>query len=215
MDTAANRQEDRAITLLKERGMARLSEFLQEDITAATISRMEQKGIVVQLSRGLYQLHDAPLDANHSLAEAAKLVPNCVICLDSALAYHELTDRIPASVWVGIGARDWRPKITRPRIQIVRFGPKVFNKGVKEHIIERVTVRIYSPAKTIVDLFRHAKIQKSFYGSTAGLTEAVRAMKEALRQRKATPAEIAKYAVEAGIWEKVVQPRLEALTVDA
>jgi hypothetical protein len=40
-------------------------------------------------------------------------------------------------------------------------------------------------------------------------------MKEALRLRKATPAEIAKFAVEAGIWEKVVQPRLEALTVDA
>jgi predicted transcriptional regulator of viral defense system len=215
MDTHANRQEDRAIALLRERGMARLSEFIQEDITAATISRMEQRGVVIQLSRGLYQLHDAPLDANHSLAEAAKLVPNGVICLDSALAFYELTDRIPASVWVGIGARDWRPKITRPRIQIVRFGPKVFNQGVKQHIIERVTVRIYSPGKTIVDLFRHAKIQKSFYGSTTGLTEAVRAMKEALRQRKTTPAEIAKYAVEAGIWEKIVQPRLEALTVDA
>ena len=62
--------------------MARLSEFIQEDITAATISRMEQRGVVIQLSRGLYQLHDAPLDANHSLAEAAKLVPNGVICLN-------------------------------------------------------------------------------------------------------------------------------------
>ncbi len=138
-----------------------------------------------------------------------------MICLDSALAFHELTDRIPASVWVGIGARDWRPKIARPRIQIVRFSPKVFDKGIQKHTIERVTVRIYSPAKTIVDLFRHAKFHKSLYGSTTSLTEAVRAMKEALRQRKATPAEIAKYAVEAGIWEKIVQPRLEALTVDA
>lgn len=215
METVANRQEDRAVTFLKERGMARLSEFIEKDITAATISRMEQKGVVVQLSRGLYQLHDAPLDANHSLAEAAKLVPNGVICLSSALAFHELTDRIPASVWVGIGARDWRPKITRPRIQIVRFGPKVFDKGIQKHTIEQVTVRIYSPAKTIVDLFRHAQRQKVWYGSQTGMTEAVQGMKETLRQRKATPAEIAKYAVEAGVWEKVVQPRLEALTVDA
>jgi predicted transcriptional regulator of viral defense system len=214
-NTPTLRQEDRALALLRERGMVRLSEFMQQDITAATISRMEQKGTILQLSRGLYQLPDAPLDANHSLAEAGKLIPNGVICLHSALAFHELTDRIPASVWVGIGTRDWRPRVTRPRIQIVRFGPKIFDKGIQPHTIERVPVRIYSPAKTIVDLFYHARRQKSMYGSTVGLTEALQGMKEALRQKKATPAEIARHAVEAGIWEKVVQPRLEALTVDA
>src|SRR3984893_13986346 len=181
MDTTLKRQEDRATALLRERGMARLSEFIEQSITATTISRMERKGAIVQLGRGLYQLPDAPLDANHSLAEAAKLVPNGVICLESALAFHELTDHIPASVWVGIGARDWRPKIDRPRIQIVRFGPKVFDKGIEAHIIERVPVRIYSPAKTIVDLFRHGQRHKAFYGSQTSITEAVRGMKEALR----------------------------------
>ena len=120
-----------------------------------------------------------------------------------------------ARQWSGIGPREWRPKIERPRIQIVGFGPKVFDKGIEKHIIERVSVRIYSPAKTIVDLFRHGQRQKVFYGSQTGLIEALQGMKEALRQRKATPAEIARFAVEAGIWEKVVQPRLEALTVDA
>jgi hypothetical protein len=52
--------------------------------------------------------------------------------------------------------------LDRPRIQIVRFGPKVFDKGIETHIIERVSVRIYSPAKTVVDLFRHAQRQKVF-----------------------------------------------------
>lgn len=215
MDKTLNRQEDRAAALLRERGMARLSEFIEQGITATTISRMERKGIINQLSRGLYQLPDAPLDAHHSLAEAAKLVPNGVVCGISALAFHELTDRIPAFVWMAIGPREWRPKITRPRIQIERFGPKVFDKGIQTHIIERVQVRIYSPAKTVVDLFRSGHHQKALYSSTTGLSEATQGMKEALRLRKATPGEIAQYAVEAGIWEKVVQPRLEALTVDA
>ena len=214
MKTTPARQEDRATALLRERGMARLSEFIEQGITATTISRMERKGAITQLSRGLYQLPDAPLDANHSLAEAAKLVPNGVICLDSALAFQELTDRIPASVWLGIGARDWRPKIDRPRIQIVRFGPKVFDKGIETHIIERVPVRIYSPAKTIVDLFRHCQRQKVWHGSATGLTQATLDMKEALRLRKATPSEIARFAAQAGMW-KIVQPYLEALTVDA
>ena len=215
METVANRQEDRALALLQERGMARLSEFIQADITAATISRMEQKGIVIQLARGLYQLADAPLDANHTLAEAAKLVPNGVICLGSALAFHDLTDRIPAAVCVAIGPREWRPKIERPRIDIMRFSAKVVDKGIEQHEIERVKVRIYSPAKTIVDLFRHAQRHKVFYGSQTSMVEAMQGMKEALRQRKATPADISHFAIEAGTWEKIVQPRLEALTVDA
>ncbi len=195
--------------------MMRLSEFIKEGITAATISRMEQKRFLNQLGRGLYQLPDAPLDANHALAVAAKLVPNGVICLDSALAFYELTDRIPPVVWVAIGPRDWRPKIAQPRIQIMRFGPKVFDKGIEDHTIESISVRIYSPAKTIVDLFKSATGRKAFYNSPTGFAYATQGMKEALRLRKATPAEIARFAVEAGIWEKVVQPRLEALTVDA
>ena len=215
METKPARQEDRAIALLADRGMARLSEFIKEGITAAAISRMEQKGLVNQLSRGLYQLPDAPLDANHSLAVAAKLVPNGVICHDSALAFHELTDRIPAFVWIAIGPRDWRPRIIRPRIQIERFGPKVFDKGIEHHTIERISVPIYSPAKTIVDLFKNASHEKALYNSSTGFAHATQGMKEALRLRKATPAEIAKLAVAAGIWEKIVQPRLEALTVDA
>jgi predicted transcriptional regulator of viral defense system len=215
MEKEHARQEDRAAALLQERGMMRLAEFIKEGITSATISRMEQKGHLNQLSRGLYQLPDAPLDANHSLAVAAKLVPNGVICHDSALAFHELTNRIPPFVWVAIGPRDWRPKIMQPRIQIERFGSKVFGKGLEHHTIGRVRVPIYSPAKTIVDLFKSATHQKALYNYPTAFAHATQGMKEALRLRKATPAEIAKFAVEAGIWEKVVQPRLEALTVDA
>lgn len=97
----------------------------------------------------------------------------------------------------------------------MRFGRGTFDQGIEDHFIGKVPVRIYSPAKTVVDLFYHGRLQKTFYGSEVGLTEAVSGMKEALRQKKATPAEIARYAVDAKIWKKVVQPCLEALTVDA
>jgi predicted transcriptional regulator of viral defense system len=214
METATERQQDKAVSLLSQRGMARLSEFIKEGITATTVSRMAEKGLIVQLSRGLYQLPNAPLDANHTMAEAAKLVPKGVICLDSALAFHELTDRIPRYVWMAIGFRQWRPRITHPPVQIVRFGPKVLNSGIETHLIENVSVRVYSPAKTIADLFYHAHRQHRWYGSKVGLTHAIQGMKEALRLRKATPAEIARFAAQAGMW-KIVQPYLEALTVDA
>jgi predicted transcriptional regulator of viral defense system len=214
MEKGTQSQQNRAVSLLSERGMSRLSEFIKEGITATTVSRMAQQRLIVQLSRGLYQLPDAPLDANHSLAEVAKLIPRGVICLRSALAFHELTDEIPARIWVAIGVRDWRPRVTHPPVQIVPYGPKMFDTGIDRHMIEGVPVRIYSAAKTIVDLFYFGQRQQRRYGSKLGNTQALQGMKEALRLRKATPAAIARFATAAGIW-KTVQPYLEAMTVDA
>jgi len=207
-------QRDRVISLLQERGMARLSELRTAGATGTTVSRMHENGQVVQLSRGLYQLPDAPLDVNNALAQAAKRVPKGIICLTSALAFHELTDTIPSRVWMAIGRKDWRPRVASPPIQIVRFGAKVLDKGVNEHIIEGVTVRIYNPAKTVVDLFRYRQSAGKRYRKSPGLNLAIEGLREALRLRKATPSEIARYATEGGVW-KVVQPYLEAMTASA
>jgi predicted transcriptional regulator of viral defense system len=85
-------QREIAQALLTARGIARLVELRDAGVTAATMSRMERNGEVLRLARGLYQLSDAPLDTNHSLAEAAKRIPKGVVCLVSALAFHGLTD---------------------------------------------------------------------------------------------------------------------------
>jgi predicted transcriptional regulator of viral defense system len=208
------RQQDRAITLLKRRGMARLAELTRAGITGTTLSRMKEKGLVVQLGRGLYQLPDAPLDANHDLAEAAKRVPKGVVCLVSALAFHGLTDTIPGRVWMAIGAKDRLPRVESPLLQIVRFGENALRTGVQEHIIEQVPVRIYDPAKTVIDLFRYRQRAGRRYQNSPGLNLALEGLREALRQRKTTPAEIARYANEAGIW-KIVQPYLAAMVANA
>jgi predicted transcriptional regulator of viral defense system len=214
MNSVSETQQERAITLLKKRGMVRLSEFRDSGITAATVSRMRKKELILQLSRGLYQLPDASLDTHHALAEAAKLVPKGIVCLTSALAFHGLTDTIPSRVWMAIGAKDRRPRTETPPLQFVRFGEKVLTSGIKEHVIESVRVRVYSPAKTVVDLFRYRRRAGKRYQKSPGLNLALEGLREALRRRKATPAEIARYANEADIW-KVVQPYLEAMIANA
>jgi len=73
MNRATESQQVQAMALLKQRGMARLAEFTKAGITAATVSRMKQKGLVLQLSRGLYQLPDAPRDVNHPLAQGNRI----------------------------------------------------------------------------------------------------------------------------------------------
>jgi predicted transcriptional regulator of viral defense system len=207
-----DRQQDRAVSLLKEKGMVRHSELTKAGVAATTVARMEQKGQIIRLARGLYQLPDASLDVNHSLAEAAKLVPKGVVCLVSALAFHELTDTIPPRVWMAIGPKDRRPRVLRPPLQFVRFSDKLFRAGVDVHRIEGVPVRITNPARTIVDLFRYRQSAGVRFQKSPGLNLALEGLKEALRQRKSSPSEIARYANEAGMW-KVVQPYLQAMTV--
>jgi predicted transcriptional regulator of viral defense system len=214
MSNQPNRQQDQALLMLKQRGMVRLSEFTEAGVTAATVSRMKAKGQIVRLGRGLYQLPDASVDVNHSFAAAAKLVPKGVVCLTSALAFHELTDTMPSRVWMAIGPKDRMPRTVRPPLQFVRFGQKVLTSGIEEHKIEGVRVRIYSPAKTVVDLFRYRRSAGKRYQKSPGLNLALEGLREALRLRKATPSQIARYANEAGVW-KIVQPYLEAMTANA
>ncbi|MBU1211532.1 MAG: type IV toxin-antitoxin system AbiEi family antitoxin domain-containing protein [Alphaproteobacteria bacterium] len=207
-------QEDRAFALLQRRGMVRLSEFREQNITAATLSRMIGKGLLLRLGRGLYQLADADLDAHHTLAEAAKLVPKGVICLVSALAYHDLTDTIPARIWMAIGSKDRRPSIASIPMKFVRFRGKLLQSGVEEHLIEGVPVRIFSPAKTVVDLFRYRQSEGRRYKNSPGLNLAIEGLREAIRKRKASPSQIAVFAEDAGVW-KIMRPYLETVMSDA
>ncbi len=198
-------QRDLARDLLRSRGILRPSEFAAAGVTAATIGRMCRDGEIARLARGLYQLPDAPLDARHSLAEAAKRVPRGVVCLVSALAFHDLTDLLPRAVWMAIGAKDWAPRGKRPAIRIVRFTGAFLTDDVVTERIEGVPVKIFGVAKTIADCFRHRR--------TVGQSVALEGLQEALRQRKVTPAEIARHA-ERGRVASVIRPYLEALTAN-
>lgn len=194
-----------AHTVLKARGIARLAELRAEGVTAATMSRMERDGEVLRLARGLYQLPDAPLDAHHSLAEAAKRVPKGVVCLVSALAFHQLTDQLPRQVWIAIGQKDWAPKADGTPVRLVRFTDRLLTEGVESHTVEGVPVKVFGVAKTIADCFR--------YRNKIGLSVAIEGLQEALRQRKTTPGEIVRQA-ERGAIATVIRPYLEALTAN-
>jgi predicted transcriptional regulator of viral defense system len=202
-DTSTQRTQ--ALALLKLQGMTRLAEFHEAGITATTISRMERAGEVVRLARGLYQLPDAALDAQQSLAEATRLVPKGIICLASALAFHGLTDQMPPKVWIAVGRKDWRPRFTYPPIRIVRFSDELLRRSVESKKIAGTPVPVFGVAKTVADLFR--------YRRTVGDVIAIEGLRQALRQRKATPADISREAEAAGVWGTMA-PYLMALTSD-
>jgi predicted transcriptional regulator of viral defense system len=198
-------QRQVAHALLEAGGILRLAELREGGVTAATVSRMERDGQVTRLARGLYQLPDAPLEAGHSLAEAAKRLPKGVVCLVSALAFHGLTDQLPRTVWMAIGRKAWVPTPAGVPLRVVRFADRLLDQDVETHMIEGVSVKIFGVAKTIADCFRHR--------GKIGLSIAIEGLQEALRQHKATPAEIARQAERGGV-STVVRPYLEALTAN-
>lgn len=204
--SSTSAQRLRALDLLKTRGMLRLKDFVAEGISPETLARLVREEAVVRPARGLYQLPDAHVDAAHTLAEAAVLVPKGVVCLTSALQYHDLTLQMPSAVWMAIDRGAWRPKIDYPPIRFVRFTGSALTEGVERHRIENVDVPITDPARTIVDCFR--------YRTKIGLDVAMEGLREGLRRRRCMPDQLWRYARKARVWS-VMRPYVEAMVSDA
>jgi predicted transcriptional regulator of viral defense system len=196
----------RARDLLRTNGLMRACELRAEGVTPATLSRMVEAGKLVRLGRGVYQLADAEVDTWHELAQAAKRIPKGVICLTSAIAFHGLTDHLPPRVWIAIGSRDWSTTAASPPLRIVRMARSLLDADVERHQIDGVEVKVFSAARSVIDAFRHER--------SVGRNLALEGLRQALRQRAATPAEISSLAARYGAWSKV-RPYLEALTADA
>jgi predicted transcriptional regulator of viral defense system len=205
MASESRSQRQTALELLEHHGIMRLSELVAHGIHPPTLARLVEEGVVLRPSRGLYECADAEIDLAHDLAEMAKRVPRGVICLISALQFHEITLQMPRSIWVAIGEKDRKPRIAHPPARFVRFGTHALASGVEPHIIDCVPVRIFDPAKTVVDCFR--------YRDTVGLDVALESLRMALRSRKATPDAIADYARDLRIWS-VLRPYLESAVAD-
>ena len=196
-------QGDQAVELLKQHGVMRRSELSHAGVHPQTLARLVKDGTLIRAARGLYELADA--DAPHTMAEVAKLVPRGVVCLISALQFHELTLQIPSRVWVAIGTKARKPKFEYPAIRVVRFGGRALSLGVEMHSIDGVAVPIFNPAKTVVDCFRFRR--------HVGFDVALEGLHSVMRSEKAKPAEIVQYARETRIWS-VLRPYLETVVAD-
>src|SRR5580698_10293944 len=164
--------------------------------------RLHRKGKLNRLGRGIYTLPDANVTERHSYAEVAKRVPEGTICLLSALAFHEMTTQSPASVWIALRKGARTPALASPSLRIVRLSGPSLTGGIDKHKVEGVTVRVYSAAKTVADCFK--------FRNKIGLDIAIEALKDCLRQKRASITEIYRYAKVCRV-SNVIRPYMEAL----
>ena len=183
-------------------GQLRMSEALAAGISRYMLYSLRDKGLIEQVSRGIYRLADLPPIGSPDLVTVALRFPNAVICLTSALAYHGLTTQIPHEVSVAVSRNSRIPSLDFPPVRAHKFAEIVFKAGVEEHQIDGVSVRIYGPEKTLADCFK--------FRNKLGMDMVLEALK-LYRSRKTFNFDaVLKYARICRV-EKAMKPYLEAI----
>lgn len=139
----------------KHNGFARTNDILAAGIHRRDIKRMRDEGRIIRVKRGLYRLSEIPLVSNQGYIDLARAVPEGVICLLSALSYHELTTFNQSVISMALCRGRRRPKIEYPPVEFYYFSTKQFKAGVDEIKIKGHKISIYCPEKTICDCFRY------------------------------------------------------------
>lgn len=194
--------EKARVTFRRHGGILRMSEALHSGIHRRMLYSMLEAGVIERLSRGLYRLTDLPPLGNPDLVSVARKVPSGVICLISALAYHEITTQIPHEVYLALGRGAEPPRMEHPPIRIFWFSGEAFTEGVEKYDVDNAQVRIYSPEKTIADCFK--------YRNKIGLDTAIEALKLYRERKRLKVDELMSFARMCRI-EKIMRPYLEAL----
>ena len=194
--------EREALKLIRRLGIVRTRDLEMCGISRHHLYGLAAKSLVQSLDRGLYAASDHPVTEGHSLAIVAKRAPGAIICLVSALLFHDLTTQLPREVWIAIAEGARRPSFGYPPLRVVRFSGAALTDGVETYGIEGVSVRITSIGKTLADCFK--------YRNKIGLDVALEALREAWRGRRVTMDEVARSARTCRV-ERVMRPYLETL----
>lgn len=193
---------EKAKRLIKrKRGIIRTAEALDAGIHPRTLYQLRDTGVLEQISRGAYRLTEQEPVSNPDLVTVAVRIPQGVICLVSALAFHEITTQIPHAVSIALKKGAESPRIYYPPVSVHRFSAASIVAGIEEHHIDGVTVRIYSPEKTVADCFK--------FRNKIGMDIVLEALKLYTARKKVALGELLKYAKICRV-ENVMKPYLEA-----
>lgn len=146
---------DEAKSIIREYGgVIRTAKAIQAGIHPRTLYQLRDRGLLEHLSRGVYRLTEQEAMSEPDLVIVATRIPKAVICLVSALSFHDLTTQIPHTVSIALPRGSETPRLEYPPISVHRFSKEGLLAGVTEHLIDNVPVRIYSPEKTLADCFK-------------------------------------------------------------
>ena len=191
------------LDLAAERGLIRPRDLTERGLPTVALTRLVRQGRLQRVGRGLYALPDRPVSEHNALAEVARKHPQAIVCLLSALRFHDLTTQSPFEVWLAIPNKARAPKMDYPPLRIVRFSGAALTRGVEDHVIDGVPVRVTSVARTVADCFK--------FRNKIGLDVALESLREAWRAKRASMDELWRYATLCRV-ANVMRPYMESLS---
>ncbi len=196
-------KSEKLLEALRKNGILKTSEVLELGISREYLRLMASKGQVIRITRGHYCLPDYAFSATQSIAEISKQIPKGVICLLSALRIHGLTTQNPFEVWIAIERGAWKPRSNRTtQTRYMMFSGKSFSEGIEIKVVDNVKVKVYNPAKTVVDCFK--------YRNKIGIDVAIEALKHAWNDKMFNMDELWSYSRICRV-SKVMQPYIDNL----
>lgn len=183
-------------------GILRTRDAIRLGVHPYTLYAMYDAGALERLSRGLYRLADLPPLSNQDLVTVSLKIPNAVVCLISALAFHELTTQIPHAIYIALKRGSKTPKLEHPPVRVFWFAGDSFASGIEQYELDAVTTRVYDPEKTIADCFK--------YRNKVGLDVAIEALRLWRRRKDRSVDRLMTYAEICRV-ERLIRPYVEAL----
>jgi predicted transcriptional regulator of viral defense system len=168
------------------------------------LTRMTRSGQLERVGPGRYRAVNREATKPHAIVLAAAAMPSAVICLLSALSFHNVGTQLPHQVWVAVPRGARVPRLSFPPLRTVRVSHAMFELGIETHRLEGHPVRVYSLARTIADCFR--------FRNTIGLDVALEALKEAWRSRRLKMDELNRIAKQLRV-NRVMQPYIETIVL--
>ena len=185
----------------QQRGLLRTSEAMRAGVHPATLYALRDAGTIEQVSRGLFRVSKNPPLSNPDLVLVARRVPLGVVCLLSALQYHDMTTQIPHEVYVALPRGTWKPRLAHPPVRVFHFTGKALTEGVETHTLDGVAVRVYDPEKTLADCFK--------FRNQIGMDTVMEALKLYRERRRLKVDALMRYAALCRV-ARIMRPYLEA-----
>ena len=193
----------RLVNLVRRKQIVRAQDLDVAGIPRNYLTRLVERGQLQKLGRGIYVAETLPASEHISLLEVSRKVPKAVICLLSALKFHEIGTQVPHEIWIAIDVKAWAPQIDSPAVRIVRFSGNALHFGIQQKKINGLEIRVFSPAKTVADCFK--------FRNKIGTDVALEALRDCYRKRKASMDELWEAAKVCRV-ANVMRPYLESLS---
>ncbi len=201
-----NKKLKKAISIFRKAGgILRMSEALRLGIDRHALYQLRDNGQIEMISRGLYRQKDMLEPMLPDFVPVAKKVPQGVICLISALAFHEITTQIPHFVYLAIPRSAYKPTISYPPMRYFWYSEKMLSTGVQKHLIDGCTIKIFDIEKTLTDCVK--------FRNKIGMDVVLEALKMYWRREKTDINKLMKYAKIFRV-ERTLKPIMETITSD-